>query len=348
MPGVSETCVEHGNRSLIPSNNPQSDSRCLSQQWLMHKDLSRGTCKFSHPVYRDAFCLGSPELPGHSQPSHQPPPGGDAVISSVLRFSKGGWLLMSKGRFSVFFYNPFTKAKMYLPLVPDPERYVLRGITFLSTPASPDCLVLGLSALFYRHVAISIIRRGEKHWNFYRFENNLPIIPSYCNPVFHKGMFYCLGEGGNLGVFSPDDNQWTVLVKPQKIYKRGHESYLLEIDGELISVFVQRLGSQISVFRLDETKMAWEEVSDLGDNMVFISPTNSFSRKKVIEGMHNKIYFSRLHKGCCVFYSLDTKKFHTLLKDFSSASLCNTPEQLRSCWIEPTADHHITEEQLNW
>ncbi|KAI3977025.1 hypothetical protein MKX01_008883, partial [Papaver californicum] len=37
---------------------------------------------------------------------------------SRIRFSKGGWLLMSKGN-TLFFYNPFTKSTIKLPDLSD-------------------------------------------------------------------------------------------------------------------------------------------------------------------------------------------------------------------------------------
>lgn len=111
-------------------------------QWLMHKDKTNMTCKFFHPVYNNIYCLDVPELSDHAASPEVSDDTVNALVGSVPRYSKDGWLLMSEGDFSIFFCNPFTRAKMYLPNLPGPEVYNFRGVTFLSAPETSNCLVL--------------------------------------------------------------------------------------------------------------------------------------------------------------------------------------------------------------
>ncbi|KAH7866640.1 hypothetical protein Vadar_023092 [Vaccinium darrowii] len=75
-----------------------------------------------HPLYKDTYRMDIPELSG-----------------AFLRYSKNGWLLMSRGRHSVFFFNPFTKAKIDLPDLP--HNFNFTTISFSSAPTSSNCMV---------------------------------------------------------------------------------------------------------------------------------------------------------------------------------------------------------------
>ncbi|KAF7152475.1 hypothetical protein RHSIM_Rhsim01G0035900 [Rhododendron simsii] len=250
-------------------------------------------CKFFHPLYRDSYSMYIPELFG-----------------AVPRFSKDGWLLMSRGKYSVFFFNPFTKALINLPDLPN--KYNFGGITITSSPTLSDC------------------------------------------KSFHHGEFYCLGRHGNLGVFNPGEDYWRVLDKPHRqpplddpivSHKRN---FLMECNGELLSVSMSFMGKLILVSKLDSVEMVWHKVDSLGDQMLFVSHTSSLSAKRVVQGMENKIYLPRVHGKCGVFYSLANGLFQTLGNDFTGTDLHGTGELLSCCWIEPKANTSYSEEELNW
>ncbi|KAL3511935.1 hypothetical protein ACH5RR_024652 [Cinchona calisaya] len=300
----------------------------VESQWLVQKIYDEDKCKFFHPLYGDRYCVDIPEL-----------------RDAYIRYSKDGWLFMSRDDYEIFFYNPFSNAKIELPDLP--SRCFFRGVTFTSTPTSYGCMVFGFSASFEDSVTIFTIKCGDEDWIEKEFENNLPIFPSHCNPIFHNEKFYILGKNGNIGVYDPKDEHWTVLDNPEKLNEYIYENYLVDCDGDLMAVFVASTGSQISVYKLDELKMDWEEVNDLGDHMFFLSIRNSFSRKSVIDVMKNKIYFPRFHGKYCVFYSLDTRMYETFGSGFSKDSLFDTAELSHCCWIEPREDDY-SEEQLDW
>ncbi|KAL3511938.1 hypothetical protein ACH5RR_024655 [Cinchona calisaya] len=169
-----------------------------------------------------------------------------------------------------------------------------------------------------------------------------------CNPSFRNKKFYVLGQNGNLGVYDDsEDDRWTFLSNPQKLSEYTYENYLVDCDGDLMTVFWSSTGSKIVVYKLDESKMDWEVVNDLGDHMLFLSVGNSFSRKSVIDEMKNKIYFPRFHGRYSLFCSLDTRMYQAFGNGFSKSSLCNTAELSHCCWIEPRQDDYC-DEQLDW
>ncbi|KAI8570114.1 hypothetical protein RHMOL_Rhmol01G0008300 [Rhododendron molle] len=291
-------------------------------------------CKFFHPLYKDSYSMYIPELFG-----------------AVPRFSKDGWLLMSRGEHSIFFFNPFTKALINLPDLPN--MYDFGGITFTSSPTSSDCMVFGIYVdIMEMNFSISTICRGEESWQVLHGENNSPFFLSHCNPVFHHGEFYCLGQHGNLGVFNPDEDYWRVLDKPHRQlldpFVTHEHNFLVECNGELLSVSMSSMGMSISVSKLDSVEMTWHKVDSLGDQMLFVSNTSSLSAKRVVQGMENKIYLPKIHGKCGVFYSLASRLFQTFGNDFSRKDWYGTGELLSCCWIEPEADTSYSKEELNW
>ncbi|XP_058224820.1 F-box/kelch-repeat protein At1g57790-like [Rhododendron vialii] len=291
-------------------------------------------CKFFHPLYKSPYSMYIPELFG-----------------AVPRFCKDGWMLMSRGEHSMFFLNPFTKALINLPDLPD--IYDFGGITFTSSPTSSDCMVFGI---YVNHdekfFSISTICRGEESWQVLHGENNSPFFLSHCNPVFHHGEFYCLGQHGNLGVYNPDEDYWTILDKPHRQqldpFLSHEHNFLVECNGELLSVSLSFMGKSISVSKLDSVEMTWHKVDSLVDQMLFVSNTSSLSAMRVVQGMENKIYLPRVHEKCGAFYSLASRLFQTFGNDFSRKDWYGTWELLSCCWIEPKADTSYSKEELNW
>ncbi|KAH7860678.1 hypothetical protein Vadar_016635 [Vaccinium darrowii] len=300
---------------------------------LMHSGYDNTRCKFLHPLYKDTYSMYIPELFG-----------------AVPRFSKDGWLLMSRGEHSMFFFNPFTKALINLPDLP--QLYEFQGITFTSSPTSPDCMVFGIHVHFDKYFSISTICRGEASWQELCGNNNSPIFLSHCNPVFHKGEFYCLGQQENLGVFNPKKASWRVLDNPPRQsldpFVSQERNFLMECLGELLSVSISSMGKLISVSKLDSVEMTRDKVDNLGDQMLFVSNTSCLSAKKGVQGTENKIYLPRINGKCGVFYSLASGLFQTFGNDFSHKDLCGTGELVNCCWIVPKADIFYSKEKLNW
>ncbi|KAM7469403.1 hypothetical protein LguiA_007586 [Lonicera macranthoides] len=100
-------------------------------------------------------------------------------------------------------------------------------------------------------------RRGQYIWNRITGCNNIEFLASHTNPVFHRGLFFCLGRNGNLATFDPKHSAWTVLIKPEKPCTEIWRNYLVDCDGDLISVFEGHVGNAIEIFKMDYSVMAW-------------------------------------------------------------------------------------------
>lgn len=157
---------------------------------------------------------------------------------------------------TLFFYNPFSKSIVRLPDLPDDCNF--SGISFSSLPTSSDCIVFGIDRFVPETVEITFIRRGDKDWKNYHYDNiYLPPIktklgfePNFNSPVFHRGAFYCLDLNGTLGVFKLENGtSWEILAmvaqpKCEFIYK----SFLVECEGNILCVLLGRLGKWVRIF----------------------------------------------------------------------------------------------------
>ncbi|XP_026451236.1 uncharacterized protein LOC113351471 [Papaver somniferum] len=125
-------CIESS--VLPPLNRISASTRttattCLSP-WLMSifEDNKKTICEYLDPIFNnEKYLMKSCK----------------ELVGATIRFSKGGWLLLSKGKKTIFCYNPFTREMIRLPDVPDD--YVLGGMSFSSVPTSRDCVVIVIS-----------------------------------------------------------------------------------------------------------------------------------------------------------------------------------------------------------
>ncbi|OVA08899.1 Sec1-like protein [Macleaya cordata] len=284
-------------RSIIPAVNWRPSFTGIIKTtylspWLVFSTNNDTIYNFVYPMHNYQKCLMNLS---------------ELLVGATIRFSKGGWLLMSKGRKTLFFYNPFTRETIQLPDLP--ETYPFTGMSFSSLPTSSDCVVFGIAPGDTYEVSIFFIARGNDYWGSCIFENtNLQkYMPCINNPVFYDGAFYCLDYNGTLGVFNLEDGFiWKVLAKPQEHFSAVYPSFLVECDGKLLSVDIGPLGNSVGICRLDFSKMVWVKVESLGKHMLFISNTSSLSAIAPHSRMENKIYFARLRGEGSLFYSLDT------------------------------------------
>ncbi|KAI3830516.1 hypothetical protein MKW98_030679 [Papaver atlanticum] len=270
------------------------------------------------------------------------------LVGARIRFSKNGWLLLSSGKNIIFFYNPFTRATIGLPDLPD--GFTLGGMSFSSLPTSPDCVVIAISnwrpwnGESYINFLATEPGKSATGWTTHEFIYESirgymhEFMPCINNPVFYKGDFYCLDYNGLLGVFSAkgDDFSWKVLSKSLKQFSGIYPSFLVECVDKLLLVNLGQSGKSIEIYRLGESKTAWVELKSLVKQALFISYTSSFSAVAPRSCMENKIYFPRLYGERILYYSLDTCRYHCVgnnersLQDFH-----NTTERSNCTWIEP-------------
>ncbi|KAL5730888.1 hypothetical protein ACHQM5_003672 [Ranunculus cassubicifolius] len=319
-------------RPPLRSHHLLFPSHCGSQHlpWLIAflKNNSKGTCKFYNPVYGDSYVIDIPELAGAN-----------------VRSAKYGWLLVSRGRSNIFFFNPFSMETIQLP---DFEEDInLSCISFSSPPTSTDFIVFARCSFM-----MFVYYQGEERWKLYSLGDN--VVPKEfvapCNPVFSDGIFYFLSEDGKLGVLKPnevdEDARWRILpVSPVFSYStfedfaQSRSSYLVEYDSEIFSIFVSHQGKKIWVFKYDRSKEEWNVVENLADKVLFLSHTASILVPVGLKGIQNRIYFPRFHlkdnvSNDVVFYSLSTSSYHCFGNECSRGDWTNTCELWHCAWVQ--------------
>ncbi|CAL4999072.1 unnamed protein product [Urochloa decumbens] len=298
--------------------------------WLMHIPKQDGTCNMFDPLNGAGYTLHVEALKTDDG-------------QHILRSSKDGWVVASAGLKSdnIVIINPFTKEIVKLPTFDRP--YHFHGLTFSSSPTSPDCVVFAVcSSQRGDYVTVETWRPGEDKWRKLDFDHEeeesfFPIANN--NPIYFRGEFYFLGRKGNFVVFNPSEDTWVVLNKPEPIYVElqvfddDHEGakfcYLVELEGELISVFMCNADEPPQVFQLDETNMAWKEVEDIGGAALFVDYRASFGMVSPGAGNGNKIFFPRYSEDGkhAAFYDMETKVYHP--------TFYGVKEPLNSVWVVP-------------
>jgi hypothetical protein len=124
----------------------------------------------------------------------------------------------------------------------------------------------------------------------------------HCKPVLHKGLWFCMGNGGRLGVFDPVNSEWSVLDKPDGFGSTELEYKNCYLVGggareELLVVLTGVNGTPVNVMRLDEEEMEWEKVESLGGRAIFTGAVSSRSMDKPPGAMANKVYLPKFY-GC--------------------------------------------------
>lgn len=301
--------------------------------WLMSLSGDNGLCRFHHPIYSDTHVISIPELAG-----------------AIVRRARYGWLLMSRGKYSVFFFNLCTKEIINLPLLDESERSSYLSMCFSSPPTSSDCVVFAL-ARSLRHLLLLTYRKGEESWTQVFCENKEPclFVNSYCNAVHHDGLFYCLGKDGQLGAFDRNtetEPQWrlhqTTLIpafhSPMlQLLTSSRRSFMVEYNDEIISVFVGPVGQRIWVYKLDKsnTNWKWVELKSLDNKVIFLSNGTSVMVPAGLKGLENRIYLPRSLGEGNVYYSMTTGRYHSFGTKGSFEDWNNTCGTWNCIWFQP-------------
>ncbi|WJX22669.1 hypothetical protein P8452_11952 [Trifolium repens] len=248
--------------------------------------------------------------------------------------SKDGWLLLVAFHLGYqVFFNPFTKEVLPLPFG-NKEISNIRCFGMSHSPTSYECVTVELIKINTITTAyVHHLREGRQH-NIIEFEESkFPLFN--ISPAFHNGLFYFLSVTGNLAVIEVirEEIRLKVLQKPQAPCSSHFNNFLVECDGNLLSVFESPFAKGVQVFKLNEYTMTWMKVKSLKNHMIFVGKT-SFSALANISGMENKIYFNRFYGQNVVFYSLETNNYHTFQND-EVVNFHHMREQLNGTWIQP-------------
>ncbi|WRX08939.1 hypothetical protein QQP08_001426, partial [Theobroma cacao] len=224
-------------------------------------------CKFFHPMHNDAYEIRiNPE-----------------VSNATILFSGYGWLLLSKGYGQLFLFDLTTKQSIDLP---DCSEDMVSVMSFTSSPASPDCLVVGLSSV--SDIAASFTYKlGEDSWNVYFIELDRLFLTKDCSPVFHKGLFYCLDRKGCLIEFNPNepDQSWaTYKMRLPERESAAHQTFMLEKEDNLLAVLITEDSKSVHVCKWDDEEKMFQPIKRLGDYMLFVSHGASCSERAIVRG----------------------------------------------------------------
>ncbi|KAD5803142.1 hypothetical protein E3N88_14502 [Mikania micrantha] len=300
----------------------------LISPWLMVFDSHRGTMTFIDPVCSERYFVKAPQ----------------ELIEDGYRIycSRYGWLLMCRMKVGprTVFFNPFTSKIRELPVV----RY-LESFCFSAPPTSPDCIVVGFTTDEPYHVYIHFVSQ-ESEWREYSL-NFCDFDPySYRFPAFSGRDIYALGKNERIeafrGISEDDFDSWEILtdVGPTSRCKSPAQYFLSNCDQHLLLVIVGEFGESVEVFKLNESAQEWLKIDGLGTHMVYISTTSCVCLDAISPEMGNKIYFPRLFDDQIVFYSLETRGYHTFddknTRQSFGVDLVGTKHHCYThTWIEP-------------
>ncbi|KAF7831161.1 F-box protein [Senna tora] len=275
-----------------------------STMWLLLSVNDMTAFKFVDPVHGTSFLMSVPE----------------SLKGSVVRYSSNGWLLMSDGKSSMSFLNPFTEEIIKLPLTEQcASSYAM---AFTSLPTFPNCTVVdcGASPPTATGSKLSILlTTTPDNWVDGSIENNAIFRINNSSPVFYKESFYLLGLDGKLSVLKCVDLEddlgfywtivWDILERLETPYKSFYQNFLLECDGKLMSIFVGEMGKWLQIYSLNFTEMRWEKVESIGNYVIYVSRSSSIAIEASIMGTVESFY--------------------------------NTKEPLLATWIEPLCSSFI-------
>ncbi|XP_021811043.1 F-box protein At3g56470-like [Prunus avium] len=126
--------------------------------------------------------------------------------------SNQGWLLLFKPSCgSIFFFCPFSRAKIDLPKLPA-SQLCEHVAAFSSPPTCQDCIVSVISRINDLELELNVLHRGGNEW--IRHQRNFtpwPVNRIECG-AFHNGEFYFFACGGDrliqVAVTAASNLQW--------------------------------------------------------------------------------------------------------------------------------------------
>ncbi|XBI49501.1 hypothetical protein VPH35_113055 [Triticum aestivum] len=254
------------------------------------------------------------------------------VSNPVEQVNVWPWLLHCSGRNGactadiddMYIINPFNEDIVEMPILV--RKYYFMGLSWSSAdPTSPECVFFGIVS---RHdgkkINILMWRHGEADWferHFEYYEGD-PFPVAYNNPV--------LPTLARLTWQATHGRSW------RSDHHEGREfCYLIELRGELVSVFMRNADQPPRVFKLNEEEMAWMEVQEIGGAALFLDFRVSYSVASPEAGHGNRIYFPSYSEDGkqAAFYDIETKAYHPSLYGLKSPLQC--------VWVVPNLRPHI-------
>ncbi|XP_071717829.1 F-box/kelch-repeat protein At1g57790-like [Rutidosis leptorrhynchoides] len=264
-----------------------------------------------------------------------------SIFDEKILCSRFGWLVYYKVNLSLMLFNPFTSEIHKLPSLNLPY---LSNVCFSAPPSSVDCTVVGFSladkSCLYLHIVA-----GEQTWQRLPLDyGGVGVDPrSMRFPTFVGCDLYALFNNGEIYVLrnivnGQQDYSWKKVVDDVG-GRCGSQHFIVKSDQNLLLVSVSKFGEFVDVFKLNKYGKEWEKVDCLGRQMIYICSSTCVCVEAKIPEMENKIYFPRFgsKNGDIVFYSLETRKYHTFKDKLIRQNLGMGIDHLNPhVWIEPS------------
>ncbi|KAK9699641.1 hypothetical protein RND81_08G186600 [Saponaria officinalis] len=292
--------------------------------WLISLKTNIGVFELWDPFENKSHIINAPCSPGDL---------------TTIEFCKDGWLLLRVKATSLQYLNPFTEETGEYPDCKD--TIYNASYAFSTRPSSPDCLTVGMSG--YDNIAsLNCFQAANKGWDFHFAEFDSDEVIKFCanynsSGRYYNEAFYFIGHNGNLGVFKRIEEEmiWKVYNGPLDEEARStlNSSYLVEFNGQLVSIFFLQVGKKVQVFTFDIVENSWVEMYDLGEHVLFISPASSFSRVEDDCTKRNRIYLPFWMEDDIVYYSLTTYKYHAFGREETMDDFYGMSRPQICCWI---------------
>ncbi|PWA44686.1 F-box domain-containing protein [Artemisia annua] len=187
--GFRGTCKDFRRASYNASARLQS----YAQPWLfIHRHHRSSSCRIYNHKRSKAYIVDFPELE-----------------DSIFLASYQGWLLVLKRRGSIFFFSPFSRAKIVLPHLPC-KQFTRHPAAFSSLPTSPHCIVSVMTPN-----EVIVISKGESAWTRHKVPKSIRLCTDKCSIVTFAAFDH------NSRTFYYVDDYWpkvlTFSVKDNKV-----------------------------------------------------------------------------------------------------------------------------------
>ncbi|XVF79849.1 hypothetical protein PTKIN_Ptkin15bG0023100 [Pterospermum kingtungense] len=314
-------------RSLVPPIQwkPNQGGIPFNYPWLMFSRGEKGMYSFYDPMCNLMHSISIPELE-----------------DCEVRYSNKGWLLVTKAPRSIFFFEPFTRTKIQLPDLR--EDIWFEGICFSDPPTSSNWQIFGIGHIYQASMNVLYLRSTDQDWVHHGINSETLPDPSFTNPVFDGESFSYLGRNGSLIFFNLTEAglDWFVESSSSRTLHSSRR-FLVCYENELISLFLDRMGKWIRVFKLDRRVRKWLEIKSMKNEILFLSQTTCLGVEATNQNIRNTIQFSVfsdiVEDDCSnISYSFKHRKYQIYRRGrvYSSVSdLYDSKEFLRGTWIQP-------------
>ncbi|KAL6952423.1 hypothetical protein U1Q18_041413 [Sarracenia purpurea var. burkii] len=194
------TCKEW--HSSTSSSSAQIESSPNCRPWLIfHSDDSQSV--LYNCSEKKNYSIDLPELNG-----------------STCLASFQGWLLLfqegSEG--SIFFFSPFSRAKISLPNFPHAE--ISDHIAAVSAPpTSENCTVCVINRGDKRNLELNLLRRGSKNWSKIDYACPRRRLDAIIVATHHDGIFYFVDNNNRALTYCVSNNEWVTYSIVDEKYR---------------------------------------------------------------------------------------------------------------------------------